>query len=126
MIAAMWITLSVIVYFAGFIGTAAYEERHCRYRSVGHKFDGWERTECGHPWDTPIPVAWPLALALLIVIAPFWLTFGGAGKLSHKLAELPTRDEKRERREKKRDEERTQLKATIKRLETELEMKHSD
>lgn len=119
MIIAMWITLGVIVYLAGFIGTAAWEERTCP-GAPQHNY-------CDHPWGTPLPLMWPMLLMIGVVAAPLWLVFGGAAKIAHKLAVLPTREERRDAREKReleaqqaRDEERADMLATIQRLERQL------
>lgn len=126
MIIAMWITLAVIVYFAGFTVTAALEERSCKHGAAGHVYwDSWgDKTTCGHPWASPMPIAWPIVLAMMICGAPFWFAFGGAGKLSHKLATLPTREERQAVRAAEKDERHQKMAARILELETELGVKH--
>lgn len=127
---AMWIVLGVIVYFAGFVLVGGYQERHCKRKDAGHRYRDWEYsgwTDCGHPWNTPLPLLWPAALALAVFVSPAWFFFGGASKLSHKVAQLPTREERVAEKEKQlrkleqeRNIERKASKKRVAQLEEEL------
>ena len=112
MMTVMWVVLCLVVYFVGFIVTGAIEQRYIcgKYR---HDY-------CGHPWQTPVPLVWPIALVLALPTAPIFYLFRNMSQLSRQLAEFPTLAERRAEREKTRKTERKELVGRVHKLESEL------
>lgn len=111
MLELMWIPLASLVYFIGFTIAGAIERRMCStYRHNG----------CCHPFDTPFPIFWPVALALGIITTPLWIPIWGGIHASRWLAARETPAERRERRAIERDRVIAEQKREIARLEKEL------
>ena len=132
MTTVLWLALAVLIYMTGFTVTLAWKLRKCKHKADNHVwYNSYygirEKNECNHVWEDPLVPFWPACLALGIVVAPFWLMFGGATKTAHKLAEWPTREERAAAREKaaalreqERNTERKQLRKRVHELEDEL------